>query len=139
LSGTHLFTEASSVRDAILAQFPGAWSEHSLLGYAYPISGSATSAFNPPSTGQRAESLPVASATVSTPTVTASVADTSHLAGLVATSVSSNPVVAASSPALVPETRSAPKANGSSKPVDDFWSTVGRSLLDDEGDSLLGE
>lgn len=142
LSGTHLFTEASSVRDAILNSFPGAWSEHSLLGYAYPISGGAVSAFSPPSTGQRSVSAPVANASVSSisaPVLAASVTDTTHVAGLVASSATSSPVVAASTPASDPVVRSSPISNSSSDAVDNFWETVGRSLSDDEGDSLLAE
>ena len=35
-SGVHLFTEVASVKNAILAQFPGIWVQHDSLGYGYP-------------------------------------------------------------------------------------------------------
>jgi hypothetical protein len=41
-TGTHLFTESQSMRDAILAQFPGIWVEHSALGYAFAVAAGAS-------------------------------------------------------------------------------------------------
>lgn len=139
LSGTHLFTEASSVRDAILNSFPGAWSEHSLLGYAYPISGGATSAFSPPATAQRA--VPVAAASTSSgvsPTLPDSVTDTSHVAGLVSAPASGSTTVSVT-PTSEASSAATPKASTPAAPVDDFWARVGRLLSDDEADSILGE
>lgn len=37
-SGVHLYTESAAVKDAVLAQFPGIWVQHSSLGYGYVYS-----------------------------------------------------------------------------------------------------
>jgi len=34
-SGVHLYTGNAAEKDAILAQFPGIWFQHSSLGFAY--------------------------------------------------------------------------------------------------------
>jgi hypothetical protein len=143
LSGTHLFTEAQAVRDSILAQFPGAWEEHTRLGFAFPIAGDAAVSTSPPSGARATEQAvvgPVAGTTSSTGVdLTTKSISGDQLASLVA--VTSSPT---STSAVVPEVRPSNEVRAaaprSAQAVDGFWSEVGRTLSDgllEDADELL--
>ena len=132
LSGTHLFTESQAVRDSILAQFPGAWQEHSRLGFAFPIAGDAAVSTSAPSGGRATEEAagavaPVAGGT--DPNVVTRSTSTDQLPSLVAVAapnVSTSVTPPENRPSA--EVRVAPPR--AAQAVDGFWSEVGRTLSD---------
>lgn len=86
-SGVHLYTENASVKDSILAQFPGTWVQHNSVGFAFPLTANGTFQFLA-SGGQSlapataaAQSLPVTMAASAAATGDAAVLDAARLLG----------------------------------------------------------
>jgi hypothetical protein len=132
-SGVHLYTENAGQKDAILAQFPGIWVQHSSLGFAFfdparsfipngPVFATAAS-----STTSAAATSAAATSATSTEAIDKLVRTVDAVPGQ-----SSRSSAPAAAPATV-AAASAPIGGTTSEPetsdIDSFWSTVGGSLM----------
>lgn len=142
-TGVHLYTEASTVRDAVLRQFPGIWESHGILGYAFPLvvvaPTSSAAATEAPTFSSAVTALGEAGITLNPAAVSASTGATN--ADPVASGNRLDTLVGmTASPVSVP---AAPAEDGSTEPDDspraaDLVDSSSTSTIDDLFASPLG-
>jgi uncharacterized delta-60 repeat protein len=122
-SGVHLYTQDAAYKNSILSTFPGIWSQHDSLGYAYAVATSgATAGFGAPASF-------FASVTTETPAAATSPADDTLVSTLIAApSVVSSYAAAA---ATVTDTeRSGGVATDEEPSEDESWWVLGAASTD---------
>lgn len=144
-SGVHLYTENAGTRDAILAQFPGIWVEHSPVGFVFQVGADGVVITPLPATSGSAASAPAVTAMATSSGVSATQSTSTdsgapaHLGGSDSAPPASATESASSSTSATTDAHAVPDGAGTSSSVESgdnasldlLWSGIGLGLKSD--------